>query len=186
MWIASLLAAILLAYANGANDNFKGVATLFGSRTTNYRRALNWACSTTLAGSIAAVWIAQELLETFSGRGLVPGHCLRSRVFGLGRSRGCSHSFAGHLPGASQFHHPCLDGSAGWRGSDTCRKRGCFLPSGHGLRRSAAFQSLVGNDSAPQAFIGSLEPVERLWVSTRKATCFGAFPWSRSWTSFIT
>ena len=72
MWIASLLAAILLAYANGANDNFKGVATLFGSRTTNYRRALNWACSTTLAGSIAAVWIAQELLERFSGRGLVP------------------------------------------------------------------------------------------------------------------
>jgi hypothetical protein len=29
--------------ANGANDNFKGVATLCGSRTTNYRRALVWA-----------------------------------------------------------------------------------------------------------------------------------------------
>jgi PiT family inorganic phosphate transporter len=62
----------MLAFANGANDNFKGVATLLGSHTTNYRRALNWACSTTLAGSIAAVWIAQELLDTFSGRGLVP------------------------------------------------------------------------------------------------------------------
>ncbi len=26
-----------LAYANGANDNFEGVATLFESGTTNYR-----------------------------------------------------------------------------------------------------------------------------------------------------
>ena len=30
------LAVIGLAYANGANDNFKGVATLFGSGTTDY------------------------------------------------------------------------------------------------------------------------------------------------------
>ena len=28
-----LLAVVCLAYANGANDNFKGVATLFGSGT---------------------------------------------------------------------------------------------------------------------------------------------------------
>ncbi|HEV7279004.1 MAG TPA: hypothetical protein VGN57_02225 [Pirellulaceae bacterium] len=38
-----LLAVLCLAYANGANGNFKGVATLFGSGTTNYRRALLWA-----------------------------------------------------------------------------------------------------------------------------------------------
>ncbi len=35
-----LLSAFSLAYANGANDNFKGVATLFSSGITNYRRAL--------------------------------------------------------------------------------------------------------------------------------------------------
>jgi PiT family inorganic phosphate transporter len=36
MTIAILLLVVLsLAYANGANDNFKGVATLFGSGTTN-------------------------------------------------------------------------------------------------------------------------------------------------------
>ena len=29
-----MLATFLAAYANGANDNFKGVATLFGSGTT--------------------------------------------------------------------------------------------------------------------------------------------------------
>lgn len=68
----SLLAGTLLSYSNGANDNYKGVATLFGSGTTGYRRALLWATGTTLAGSIAAVWLAGELLGRFSGKGLVP------------------------------------------------------------------------------------------------------------------
>jgi PiT family inorganic phosphate transporter len=66
-----LLAALLLAYSNGANDNFKGVATLFGSGTTNYRRALTWATVTTFLGSLAAVVLAQQLMKNFSGRGLV-------------------------------------------------------------------------------------------------------------------
>jgi hypothetical protein len=35
-------ATLFVAYANGANDNFKGVATLFGSGTTDYRKALGW------------------------------------------------------------------------------------------------------------------------------------------------
>ena len=35
-----LLAVLFLAFSNGANDNFKRVATLFGSRTTSYKRAL--------------------------------------------------------------------------------------------------------------------------------------------------
>lgn len=34
------VAVIWLAYANGANDNFKGVATLFGSGTTDRRSGL--------------------------------------------------------------------------------------------------------------------------------------------------
>jgi PiT family inorganic phosphate transporter len=38
--ILLMLAAMLLAYANGANDNFKGVASLFGSRTYSYRTAI--------------------------------------------------------------------------------------------------------------------------------------------------
>src|SRR5215212_10465958 len=66
-----LTAVVMLAFANGANDNFKGVATLFGSGTTNYRRALIWANVTTLCGSVAAVFFAQQLLKKFSGRGLV-------------------------------------------------------------------------------------------------------------------
>ena len=72
MTIALLLLTVFcLAYANGANDNFKGVATLFGSGTTDYRRALWWGTAATAAGSIAAVVWAGQLLKNFSGRGLV-------------------------------------------------------------------------------------------------------------------
>ena len=70
IWL--FLVTLLLAYANGANDNFKGVATLFGSRTTDYRRALWWATAATLAGSCAAVLLSGGLLKAFSGEGLVP------------------------------------------------------------------------------------------------------------------
>ena len=47
-----VFAVLFVAYANGANDNFKGVATLFGSGTTGYRGALAWGTLTTFAGSI--------------------------------------------------------------------------------------------------------------------------------------
>jgi PiT family inorganic phosphate transporter len=66
-----ILAVVCLAYANGANDNFKGVATLFGSGTTTLKSAVVWATLTTLLGSLAAVILASELLQSFSGRGLV-------------------------------------------------------------------------------------------------------------------
>ena len=66
-----LFGVICLAYANGANDNFKGVATLFGSGTTDYRRALTWATITTLLGSLTAVVLAETLLKSFTGKGLV-------------------------------------------------------------------------------------------------------------------
>ena len=62
---------VLLAYSNGANDNFKGVATLYGSGTTTYRRALGWATVSTLAGSLGALILSQGLIAKFSGRGLV-------------------------------------------------------------------------------------------------------------------
>jgi inorganic phosphate transporter, PiT family len=44
MTLALLLFAVcFLSYANGANDNFKGVASLYGSGAANYRVALSWA-----------------------------------------------------------------------------------------------------------------------------------------------
>jgi PiT family inorganic phosphate transporter len=72
MRVFLFVAACFLAYSNGANDNFKGVASLFGSRTTSYRNAIWWATITTFAGSICAMFLAQGLLKAFSGRGLVP------------------------------------------------------------------------------------------------------------------
>ena len=71
MLVALIFTSVLLAYANGANDNFKGVATLFGSGTSDYPRALKWACLTTLAGSLTAVWLSTRLASVFSGKGLV-------------------------------------------------------------------------------------------------------------------
>jgi PiT family inorganic phosphate transporter len=65
------IAVCFLAYSNGANDNFKGVASLYGSRTCGYRTALNWATATTFAGSVTAIFVAEALLQKFSGKGLV-------------------------------------------------------------------------------------------------------------------
>ncbi len=65
--------ALALAFANGANDNFKGVATLHGSGRLGYRAALVVATLSTGAGSLAAAALAATLVRRFGGRGLVPG-----------------------------------------------------------------------------------------------------------------
>src|SRR5205809_2032110 len=75
------LATCFLAYSNGANDNFKGVASLFGSRTCHYRTAISWATITTFAGSIMSIFLAQTLLKKFSGKGIVPDHFAGSEYF---------------------------------------------------------------------------------------------------------
>src|SRR6266536_1025879 len=75
------LATCFLAYSNGANDNFKGVASLFGSRTCNYRVGISWATITTFAGSIMSIFLAQALLKRFSGKGIVPDHFVGSEYF---------------------------------------------------------------------------------------------------------
>jgi PiT family inorganic phosphate transporter len=77
------LVTCFLAYSNGANDNFKGVASLFGSGTTSYRRAIWWATVTTFAGSIASIVLARSLLTTFSGRDIVPDPIVGSESFVL-------------------------------------------------------------------------------------------------------
>lgn len=81
--ILLFLSACFLAHSNGANDNFKGVATLFGSGTTNYKKAINWATITTLSGSIAALFLANELVKNFSGKGLVPDDLISLPIFAI-------------------------------------------------------------------------------------------------------
>lgn len=77
------LAACFVAYSNGANDNFKGVASLFGSRICGYRTAISWATFSTMAGSVTAIFLAQSLMKTFSGKGLVPDALAASPHFVL-------------------------------------------------------------------------------------------------------
>jgi len=72
MLIAMLLiGTIFLAYTNGANDNFKGVATLYGSNILGYKTALTLATITTFIGSVSAIFLAQGLVASFSGKGLL-------------------------------------------------------------------------------------------------------------------
>lgn len=74
MMLATLLliaVVMFLAYANGANDNFKGVATLYGDGTLSYGQALSLATVAQVAGSIFSVVFAAALVKAFSGKGLV-------------------------------------------------------------------------------------------------------------------
>jgi len=59
-----------LAYANGANDVSKSVATLVGSGVTNYRTAMAWGTVWTVIGAGTALFIARAMVETFS-RGFI-------------------------------------------------------------------------------------------------------------------
>ena len=53
-----LLTVLALAYANGANDNFKATATIYGSETLGYRGALALATVAQVLGSVASVFVA--------------------------------------------------------------------------------------------------------------------------------
>src|SRR5258706_5368324 len=81
MILPLFLAACFLAYSNGANDNFKGVASLFGSKVSSYRAAIGWATVTTFGGSICSIFLASTLLTKFSGKGLVPDQIVGSEHF---------------------------------------------------------------------------------------------------------
>lgn len=79
--IILLLAACCVAFTNGANANFKGVASLYGSGTTSLRGALYWGTATTFAGSVAAAFLAEGMLLKFSGKGIVPDSLVQSQEF---------------------------------------------------------------------------------------------------------
>ena len=59
-----------LAFANGANDVSKGIATLVGSGTTNCAAVL-WGTFWTVVGGLAAAFASQGLVATFSGKGIL-------------------------------------------------------------------------------------------------------------------
>lgn len=75
------LAVCFVAFTNGANANFKGVASLYGSGTTTLKQALYWGTAMTFAGSLASMWLAESMLKKFAGRGLVPDELCQSPEF---------------------------------------------------------------------------------------------------------
>ena len=82
-----VVAGVLLAYANGANDNFKALATVYGSSTLSYRAALWLATAAQVAGSVASVLLAGALLAAFAGHGLVGAATVANPALWKPRSR---------------------------------------------------------------------------------------------------
>lgn len=108
--------AFLLAYANGANDVSRGIATLVGSGVTNFRRAVIWGSMWTIAGGLLAAAVSQRLVATFGGKGIlarpIDSHAFLAAVaagaiawvlFAARRGLPVSttHSIAGALAGAA-------------------------------------------------------------------------------------
>ncbi|MGL5987727.1 MAG: inorganic phosphate transporter, partial [Burkholderiales bacterium] len=73
--------ALFIAFSNGANDNFKGFATVWGSDTLSYRRALTLATIATVLGSLVSLLLADGLVAQFSGKGLVPDALANTPAF---------------------------------------------------------------------------------------------------------
>src|SRR6059036_3118852 len=59
MTVLLVVLTLIVAFANGANDVSKGVATLVGSGVTDLRRALSWGTVWTVAGGVAAAFASQ-------------------------------------------------------------------------------------------------------------------------------
>ncbi len=85
-----IIAALFIAFSNGANDNFKGFATVWGTNTLSYRQALILATIATVAGSFASLVLADELVQHFSGKGLVPDVVASAPLFILSVATGAA------------------------------------------------------------------------------------------------
>ena len=76
-----LALASLLAFANGANDNGKGVATLVGSGAASPRTALGWAAVSTALGAGVGALAGGGLVATFRAGFVNGGQTLSQEYF---------------------------------------------------------------------------------------------------------
>ena len=79
--VALFVATVFLAYSNGSNDNFKGVATLYGSNAASYKVSITVATLATLLGCVCSLFLANGLAQAFSGKGLVDASIASSPNF---------------------------------------------------------------------------------------------------------
>lgn len=94
MLTAIIIATILLAAANGANDNIKGAATLVGSGVIGFRAALGLATAATAIGGLVSIVLANGLIAAFSGKGIVPDALTVSPAFLLAVALGAGATVA--------------------------------------------------------------------------------------------
>lgn len=71
--IVAFVLLMALAFANGANDVSKAIATLVGSGVTGYRTAILWGTAWTVLGAVLSGVIATAMVKTFSQGLLAPG-----------------------------------------------------------------------------------------------------------------
>lgn len=81
MLIALIFFLGFLSFANGANDNCKGVATLVGFGAAKPREALIWAAVTTAVGATISFWLADSLVNKFSKELFASGVVLDTAFF---------------------------------------------------------------------------------------------------------
>src|SRR5688500_11439430 len=70
------LAALALAFANGANDHAKAVATRICAGRLSVAGGVGYATGATCLGAVAAVLLGRALLARFSGKGIVAAELL--------------------------------------------------------------------------------------------------------------
>ncbi|MEX1994739.1 MAG: inorganic phosphate transporter [Steroidobacteraceae bacterium] len=85
-----LAVASFLGFSNGANDNFKGFATVWGSATLSYGRALALAAVATALGSLASLALSHALVLQFTGKGIVPDAVAADPGFALSAAAGAA------------------------------------------------------------------------------------------------
>lgn len=138
--ILTITCAVAVAWANGANDVSKGVATLVGSRLATYRQGLQWGTLWTVAGAMTALAVTTTMLRTFS-TGLVAGAFATSAAFPLAVAAGA-------------FSWVVLASRTGWPVSTTHSLTGAILGTAlvaggaGGVRWTLAFKTIA----APLAF----------------------------------
>jgi len=109
------VSVLLLAYANGANDNFKATATIYGAEVLSFRKSLSLATLAQVCGSVASLLLAGKLVTVFGGKGLVPDSTVADPAFllAVGTGAGLTVLIATRLAFPISTTHALIGGLVG-------------------------------------------------------------------------
>ena len=174
--LLAILMVMALAFANGTNDVSKAVATLVGSGVTNYRTAILWGTLWTVLGALAAGFLANALLKTFS-RGLIDSSLSLEPTLGLSVLLGAT----GWVLLASKTGLPvstthALTGAIVGAGLVAVGSTGLVWP---GILKKIAFPLLVSPLLALSLSV-IIHPVIRTVASRWEGSCLCLMPTSRA------